>query len=163
MQDIANSLELEGKDVLDVGTAGNPLEGENREWFGAKAKSYTTLDMLETTNPDIVADICDTKLEAEQFDVIIISQTLEHIFTPQKAVTEAARLLRPGGVLIIDSPWIGTNIHAEDGFGDYYRYTASCLVKFLQEAGLEILGDQVKQTNLLSLAIGKKHETNHSA
>ncbi len=154
MQDIANHMELEGKDVLDIGNAGNPSEGENREWFGAKARSYKTLDKLESTNPDIVADICDSKLASESFDVIILSQTLEHIYTPKKAIKEVARLLKKDGFLIVDSPWIGTDYHPEQGFDDYYRYTASCLIKMCQDAGLEI--KDAKQTQLLSIVVAKK-------
>lgn len=157
MKTISEQIPLEGKDVLDIGTAGNPAEGENREWFGAKAKSYTTLDKLEQLNPDIVTDITDADLDDEQFDVIILSQTIEHIYNFKDALKECYRILTPGGYFIVDCPGPqGTGYHAENGYEDYWRMTTPALVKACQEVGFDIWTEECKQTDLLSFVVAKK-------
>ncbi|NIL97991.1 MAG: methyltransferase domain-containing protein [Planctomycetales bacterium] len=44
------------------------------------------------------------QLESEQFDVVICEQMLEHLHNPQAALTELARVLRPGGLLVVGVP-----------------------------------------------------------
>src|SRR3990167_7879152 len=105
MQDLASRYVKSGMRVLDIGTAGN-LKGENDVWFGTPA-SYETLDKLKEYNPDYVADISKrTDIKESTFDIIICSQVIEHI-PPQYALStaiEMRRILKPGGLLILDSP-----------------------------------------------------------
>lgn len=124
-----------GWDVLEVGIAGDPKPGGNFLKFG-QGNNYKTLDLLREYDPDIVADICDTKLEA-LWDLIILSQTLEHVKYPHKAIKECFRLLRNGGYLIVDIPF-QWEYHAEPQFDDYWRASHKGLRLWLEEAGFTI-------------------------
>merc|ERR1712232_1138059 len=59
---------------------------------------------------DIESDIADIPLPNNSVDVIICEQVLEHILHPVEAVREMARLLRPGGMLLITVPY-GPYLH----------------------------------------------------
>lgn len=158
MKDLGKRLDLEGKDVLDIGTAGNQ-KGENDVWFGGPADSYTTMDMLKQYQPDIVADIIDApEVDDESFDVIIMSQVIEHMYPPDlpKALAECYRILKPKGILIVDCPGITVQYHPEDGFGDYARYFPEAIIRMVQDAGIEVAGDEVKHTPNLTLVVGAK-------
>ncbi len=52
----------------------------------------------------VVGDLTDAPFSEGVFDYIICSETLEHTATPQRAVGELCRLLKPGGVLVITVP-----------------------------------------------------------
>lgn len=41
---------------------------------------------------------------ADSFDVVVMSEILEHLPAPARALAEAARVLRPGGLLLISVP-----------------------------------------------------------
>jgi SAM-dependent methyltransferase len=43
-------------------------------------------------------------LEGESFDCILLSEVIEHLEVPQISIKEAARVLRPGGRLLITTP-----------------------------------------------------------
>lgn len=51
-------------------------------------------------------DICNGPLEDDAFDLIIIEQVLEHVFWPFRAVRNAYKMLRPGGTLLITTPFL---------------------------------------------------------
>lgn len=120
---------IEPQKILEVGIAGDEKPGGNYKYF--KGKDYKTLDIDPRYQPDYIADICDTKLPAESFDLIILSQTIEHIFDKEKAVTECYRLLKEGGHLIVDCPW-EYPYHAADDFDDYWRISATAFTKMLR-------------------------------
>lgn len=153
----ANMLEPEGWDILDVGTAGDPPRpdgkpGGNYQYFG-KGNNYKTLDVLAEYNPDYVDDICKTSFKDNTWDLIILSQCLEHIYTPHHAIMECYRILKPGGFLIVDAPW-EYRYHPEPGFDDYFRYSKSCLQRMTTDQGFTFIdGDQ---TQLLSTILVKK-------
>ena len=59
----------------------------------------------------------------------------EHVAEPQDVVTEMARLLKPGGTLILSAPHIW-GIHEEPQ--DYYRFTPYGLRHLVSQAGLSV-------------------------
>ncbi|MBL8898386.1 MAG: 3-demethylubiquinone-9 3-O-methyltransferase [Planctomycetes bacterium] len=50
-----------------------------------------------------VADLCGSPLEANAFDIALLSDVLEHVSDPGGALREAARLLRLGGRLYLNT------------------------------------------------------------
>ena len=71
-----------------------------------------------------------------RFDTVILSDVLEHIPTPEALCREIARILAPGGKLIMNVPfyyWLHEEPH------DYYRYTQHALRRFVDLAGLQLV------------------------
>jgi 2-polyprenyl-3-methyl-5-hydroxy-6-metoxy-1,4-benzoquinol methylase len=68
-----------------------------------------------------------TKFPPESFDTITMFGVIEHLANPTAAAQECARLLRPGGVMILQTP-------TEDGlmrrFGRFLFWATSGLVSF---------------------------------
>lgn len=121
--------------VLEIGIDGDPKPGGNYRYFGI-GNEYRTLDKLDKVNPDYVADICDTKMPSGEWDLIIFSHTIEHIFDFKSAIKECFRMLKPGKFLIIDCPW-QDEYHAQPGYDDYWRISHTAMQKLLEEAGFE--------------------------
>lgn len=157
MNKYKHMLEPKGWDILDVGTAGDPPRpdgkpGGNYPFFG-EGNNYKTADVLAEYDPDYVEDICKTSFKKDTWDLIILSQTLEHVYTPHTAIIECYRILRPGGYLIVDAPW-EYRYHPEPGFDDYYRYSSSCLKRMTTDIGFKLIDSD--QTQLLSTVLVKK-------
>lgn len=148
-----NKSEYEIKDVLDVGIAGDePPSGNFKYWKGV---NFKTLDVDPQYKPDIVADITlpsQVQKFRGQFDLIIISNVIEHVFRKEAAIRNAYDMLRPGGYLIIDCPWVYP-YHAEDNFDDYWRISATAMQKLLEYTGFR--GVESRQGELTTSAIGR--------
>jgi SAM-dependent methyltransferase len=70
------------------------------------------------------------------FDTIVLSDVLEHVADPQALCLEMARILGPGGRVLMNTPfyyWVHEEPH------DYYRYTEFALRRLLGRAGLRVL------------------------
>jgi len=52
----------------------------------------------------LVDDICRSGLEPSSFDLILCTEVLEHIVAWRAALASMARLLRPGGILVLSTP-----------------------------------------------------------
>jgi len=50
------------------------------------------------------ADACDLPFPAESFDVATLWDVIEHLANPAAAISEARRVLRPGGLLAFSTP-----------------------------------------------------------
>ena len=90
-----------------------------------------------------LGDIEDVPLPDKSVDVAILSQALHHAQHPQTAVNEAARILRPGGQLLV----LDLNEHGFENARVLYAdlwlgFKESVLHGFLKKAGLH----QVKVT-----------------
>lgn len=64
---------------------------------------YTTTD-LNSPLADVKADICDLPFEDNQYDVILCNHVLEHIPDDTQAMKELYRVLKPGGMAILQIP-----------------------------------------------------------
>lgn len=65
--------------------------------------SYTTTD-LNSPLADVKADICNLPFNENQFDTIFCNHVLEHIPDDTKAMQELYRVLKPGGMAILQIP-----------------------------------------------------------
>ena len=71
----------------------------------------------------------------ETFDAVVFQAVLEHVFDARKALAEIARVLLPGGLLLIEVPFI-QGYHAAPA--DYRRFTVAGLRTELTLNGFEV-------------------------
>ena len=64
---------------------------------------YTTTDLLSPL-ADVKADICNLPFADNQYDIILCNHVLEHIPDDAKAMQELFRVLKPGGMAILQIP-----------------------------------------------------------
>lgn len=64
---------------------------------------YTTTD-LNSPLADVKADICRLPFKDEEYDMILCNHVLEHIPDDTAAMKELFRILRPGGMAILQIP-----------------------------------------------------------
>lgn len=84
------------------------------------------------------ADCYQLPFQSEEFDVAVLADVIEHLEEPEAALAEAARVLKPEGVLIVTTPkW------RPDRVWDVYHvheYTTSeidhCLGKFFESVDI---------------------------
>ena len=63
-----------------------------------KSFELFSLDIEKQYNPDIIADITDYDFNNDKYDVIIISEVLQFIPDPQKAINNIYRGLNKNGI-----------------------------------------------------------------
>jgi SAM-dependent methyltransferase len=118
-------FDVAGKDVLDLGCG---LGGGERYYAEQGARSVTAVDLstprleaghayvreiLRQDDTYLLFAASDARRMAfsdNAFDLIVSTNTFEHIFGVEEALRECARILRPGGRLLIAlppyySPW----------------------------------------------------------
>lgn len=120
-----------GASVVDVGAGDSPY----RELF--EHASYTATDWEHSPHEgvratDIVASAESIPVADESFDVVLLTQVLEHVPEPPAVVSELHRILRAGGRLYLTAPLVW-ELHELPH--DYYRYTAPGLRHLMEAAG----------------------------
>ena len=79
-----------------------------------KNLDYTTTDLLSPL-ADVKADICNLPFADNEYDVILCNHVLEHIPDDTKAMQELFRVLKPGGIAILQIP---QDLNLEKTFAD---------------------------------------------
>ena len=82
------------------------------------------MSVWDNSHIDLVSDITCIPAKDKSFDAILCSEVLEHVPDPTKALDEFARLLKPGGILILTAPF-SSNVHMApyhycSGFSKYW-------------------------------------------
>ncbi|MBK0370342.1 class I SAM-dependent methyltransferase [Flavobacterium agrisoli] len=68
-----------------------------------KNLDYTTTDLYSPL-ADVKADICHLPFKDNEYDVILCNHVLEHIHDDTKAMEELYRVLKPGGMAVLQIP-----------------------------------------------------------
>lgn len=118
--------------VLDVGVGSWTLP---RRLLQDRCQ-YLAVDVFEHPNIDIVADAhaLEIVFTAETFDFLLCFEVIEHLAHPALALGQMHRLLKPGGRLLLTTPF-RFHLHGGDSFKDYWRFTEDGLRLLFQEAG----------------------------
>ncbi len=81
---------------------------------------------------DVIADLSAISLASGQADVVINTQVLEHVRSPEQVIGEIHRILRKGGTLYLTVPQ-GWPEHQQPN--DFFRFTRFGLSMLLTRAG----------------------------
>jgi peptidoglycan/xylan/chitin deacetylase (PgdA/CDA1 family)/SAM-dependent methyltransferase len=101
-------------------------DGYTRMFGGDRVKASDVVDVdLSNDQATIFADLTAAAgIGPDVYDCFILTQTLGLIFDVARAVAEAARVLKPGGVLLCTVPASGRISYEDrDLDGDYWRFT----------------------------------------
>jgi ubiquinone/menaquinone biosynthesis C-methylase UbiE len=100
------------------------------------------LEVLRTRVSGTVerADATSLPFAAGTFDAVVLAEVLEHVVDDDAALNEAARVVRPGGVLGVTVPrnpeWFS---RSDQWAGHVRRYTRERLETLVAAAGFEVL------------------------
>lgn len=114
---------LSANDVIcDIGNQGKNIPE-------LKGYSLVTLDITDSTRPDVVADITNYNphIPDESFDALMCTEVLEHVVDPFAAIRELRRIVKTGGHILFTTP-LNARIHGPAP--DCWRFT---------EFGLKVL------------------------
>ncbi len=91
------------------------------------------LDLVRRATIDCVADARYLPFPTNAFDLVVSQETVEHVADPFEAVREMARVLRPGGRIYLQLPFV---IGYHPGPEDYWRFTRAGMAELLHQAGI---------------------------
>lgn len=122
-----------GANVLDAGAG----KGLYRHYF--IQHNYESADFCQIDKEygeiTYVCDLASIPVDNDKYDLILLTQVLEHLPRPEKVLLELNRILRSGGEL-----WLSTPLYYEEHEipYDFYRYTQYGLQHLLENTGFKI-------------------------
>lgn len=133
-----------GGKILDIGCLDSLIPSLAKQMYpDSEAWGIDTADkaieIMQALHPSQyyeTRDLYDTKFDNEYFDYAVMGEVLEHLEEPAKAVKEAVRILKPGGILAISVP---LNEAKEPGAVDHIHhllsYSASDIINLVKPYG----------------------------
>jgi SAM-dependent methyltransferase len=114
--------------TLDVGA------GPHRRYAFPNSSEYVRMDLEGVPNLDLVGQAENIPASDRSFDSVVCTQTLVDIFEPAVGFREMARVLKPGGHLLLTTPFI---LDRSDDDHQYWHPTDYALRRLAEEAGLK--------------------------
>jgi SAM-dependent methyltransferase len=144
------SSRVQGR-VLDFGCGSKPYEG-----LFTSCQEYVGVDIEKSghnhadSKVDYYWDGITLPFEDACFDTCVSFEVFEHVFEPQIALAEIRRVLRPGGLLLITTPFA----YGEHEIPyDFARYTSYGLRHIVAKAGFVV--EAVEKIGDEHLAVGQ--------
>lgn len=112
--------ELINKKILDIGSRN--VNGTLKHYIVKGGCEYIGIDIENGNDVDIICDAENIieRFGKESFDIVISTETLEHIKNWKKVISNIKNVCKPNGIILITVPSKGFVKH---GFpDDYWRY-----------------------------------------
>jgi len=104
--------------IVGGGEIGNGIES----LYSAPGIDLLAFDIYASKNCQLVADGHQIPLATGSVDGVVVQAVLEHVLNPQRVVDEIYRILRPGGLVYADTPFMQP-VH--EGPYDFTRFSES--------------------------------------
>lgn len=125
--------DLTDRTVLEVGSY--DVNGSVRSLF--ESDDYIGLDMNSGPGVNIVGSAHAVPFEADEFEVVVCTEMLEHDSRFWETLLEVKRVLKPGGFFVVTTRSNGFPQH--DYPGDYYRFERSAAPHLMALAGCDVV------------------------
>jgi SAM-dependent methyltransferase len=149
---VAESFDLP-EPILEIGSyqvPGQEAIGELRPLF--PGREYVGVDARPGPGVDLVADVECLPCDDRSVGTVVAVSTFEHVPRFWKGFEEVARVLRPGGALVVAVPF---HFHIHDYPSDYWRFTPEALQLLLRDYPTKIVGwhgPDTRPSNVWALA-----------
>jgi SAM-dependent methyltransferase len=120
--------------LIDIGCGNKPYE----QILSSHVTEYLGCDIIQSSDNrvDILCPANNIPVNANSFDTVISTQTIEHVEDAQGLVNEAFRILNKDGYFILSGPQYWP-LHEEPY--DFFRYTRYGFKYLLEKAGFEVV------------------------
>lgn len=122
------------KVLFDVGCGTKPFAQDIK----GRVKEHIGVDLDEgfydKEHIDIIGSAYDVPVDDGAADIVLSSQVLEHLETPELAIAETARLLKKDGIFICSFPFLYP-LHAVPF--DFHRISEFAMEKYLKDHNME--------------------------
>jgi SAM-dependent methyltransferase len=122
-----------GGQLLDVGAGTRPYAPLYEPLFDRCLSTDVEFSPHDVSSVDAIAPADQLPFDNGAFDCLICTEVLEHTVDPVAALGEFARVLAPGGVAFISTPFLRP-MHEEPH--DYHRFTPWGLRAIAEGSGL---------------------------
>lgn len=143
---------VRGRTVLEVGSAN--VNGSVRPYIESLSpESYLGVDSAEGIGVDVVANCEDLPSAwSGSWDIVVTTEMLEHVRDWRACVKELARVVKPGGLLLITTRSPGFEYHAFPE--DHWRYDRVDIREILTAIGLSaiMVGDDPEAPGVFAIA-----------
>lgn len=143
-------IERTGAVHLELGTFTTFSRGRVAELVaGDGLGEFIRLDYDPQYELDVVADATSLPLRSSSVDRVGSNSTVEHVSHPHRVFSETLRVLKPGGVTLIDMPFVWP----EHGYPeDHVRFTPGHFERILAEIGfVDVLVDRDGSSGLYNV------------
>jgi len=118
--------------VLDAGCG----DGRHRSLLASRARLYVGCDMAPKPGVSVRADVAAMPFGDSSIDTVVSVQVLDDLPEPARFFESAARVLKPGGHLVLTAPFFW---RTHDLPHDYFRFTAAGLTWLAERHGFEVV------------------------
>lgn len=129
---LESSVDVLKGHLYDLGCGEMPY----RDWLSRYVETYTGVDWAESLHDvraDILADLnAPLPIESAVADTVVSFSVMEHLREPQMFLNETFRILKSGGAMILQVPFMWSVHEAPH---DFYRYTSYGLRYMFEKAG----------------------------
>ncbi len=140
----------EGGSILDVGCGNGQHTGwmVNQGWdvYGVDLSPLACKQAQKAGLNTFCGELAGASYPSDYFDVVVVNHVLEHVCDPAGLLRECRRVLKPGGLIIVDVPnfgcfdakLFGPNWSAIDAPRHLYHFTKQTLKRIIESSGFEI-------------------------